>query len=767
MAASFRGALVFLLLPCLVAAAAAPDAAVLAGVVQDAESGEPLAGAAVSLPELDRGTTTGPDGGYVLSNVPPGPQHITIRLIGYAPRTLHALVPPTGRLEINVGLEARPLLLRSLDVRAPVTVRGLDPGDSTRYPDRESSIAAVRNHPLLTEPDAFQALEGGDVVQRLETPSGLHVRGGATGDLAYLIDDVPVFSPFHAAGMASAWNPDALSRLRLESPGQSTENLHSLSGALDAVTLAPRDRLRGQGSVSSTQARLTLDGPLGATGANCLVSVRSGFAGLLARKSESSHLRGETQDWLVKTEAPLLGGALRVLGYDSKNEIDAASTSGDPAPGAVPPKNTFDWGARSWGGQWRRAFGGAAVRVLGWTALGDADARWNAEAGTVRLTTRRRDQGVVADVQRRTPRGTMLAGIRVERIRTSYRVRSDSLDPTETTLSARFPVRSVFGRASRNLGPRVELGAGAALSAAEHDLHASPRATLGWDVSNRLRLSGTYARTHQFAQSLKNEESVVGTIFPFDLYAGANPGAGGGPSGMPVARSDEGVIAADLRPAPGARITLEAYARESDRVALVAPRSGEPFSLGAFAVGSGSARGVSLEAAKTGARYGLLASYGFQRARLEYGDSSYVPEYGTRHLLQGGIVVFPTPTLSVRLGGDAAWGRRTTVAFGDFEWEACNLLDRGCEFGGSPHYDGETLGGKSLPPYYRLDLGVRQHWHVSVGGWDVTIALFAAGTNLLGRKNVLTYSEDPATGRVSPIEMRPRAPFVVGLDFKF
>jgi hypothetical protein len=32
---------------------------------------------------------------------------------------------------------------------------------------------------------------------------------------------------------------------------------------------------------------------------------------------------------------------------------------------------------------------------------------------------------------------------------------------------------------------------------------------------------------------------------------------------------------------------------------------------------------------------------------------------------------------------------------------------------------------------------------------------------------VLTYAKDPSTGRVLQIEMRPRAPLVVGLDWQF
>ena len=76
--------------------------------------------------------------------------------------------------------------------------------------------------------------------------------------------------------------------------------------------------------------------------------------------------------------------------------------------------------------------------------------------------------------------------------------------------------------------------------------------------------------------------------------------------------------------------------------------------------------------------------------------SSYTPGHGTTHLLEGGAIVFPAATLSVRIGATAAFGRRTTTAAGGFEWEACNLLDQGCEFSGSPSHDGEPLGATTL-----------------------------------------------------------------------
>ena len=144
-----------------------------------------------------------------------------------------------------------------------------------------------------------------------------------------------------------------------------------------------------------------------------------------------------------------------------------------------------------------------------------------------------------------------------------------------------------------------------------------------------------------------------------------------------------------------------------------------------------------------------------------------MPDYGTPHLAEAGVILFPAASTSIRLGVTAGWGRRTTGVVGGFEWEACNLLDRGCEFAGTPQQTGLTPGGVSLPGYARLDLGFRQHWHIGLGNREVILGLFGTVTNLLGRANVLTLATDPLTGEVVPVEMRPLAPLVLGLDWRF
>lgn len=740
--------------------------ATIVGTVRDEQTGGRLVGAIVVLPELDRAAVADADGRYALREIPAGPHHLTVRFIGYAPRSLHALVPRDGELEINVSLRPQAVRLQTLEVRGSSVGRGIASSDSLTFPDRGASTAAIRDDPRLAEPDVLQTLAGGDVVLRPESPSGIHVRGGAANQTAYLLDGIPVFSPVHAAGVFSAWNPDAVSWVDLSGAAPSPADPYALSGTVAAMTHTPGPQVEARGSASNTQARFAIDGPLpiGGEGAGFLVSMRSGFPGAMAKK-EASYLRSESGDRLVKVEAPAFGGRVVVLGYDTENEVGATAHLGTQPGLDTVARNGFEWRSQSWGGTWRGVLGGVGVHVRAWSADGQAAARWAASRAPVRMASIRRDEGFLVAIEQRASQASTALGARVERTRTAYRIASDSAAFPASELEGRATVAALFVQHARSVAHGFDLHLGTSLATAGGALYFSPRAQVRWRSAERVTLSASYARLHQFTQSLRNEESVVGNVFPVDLYVSA------GTPGVPVARGDHGVLAADYRPVAGLQLGAQAYTRAARGVLLVAPSGGEPFSMGTFTVGSQASRGVSFNAALSSARYGVVASYGLQRVRLAYavgaGDSAYVPDHGARHLLEGGIIVFPGASSSIRLGVTSAWGRRTTTIADGLEWEACNLLDRGCEFGGSPHYDGAALGGTRLPAYVRVDLGFRKLWHFAVGGRDAAIALFGTVTNVLNRTNVLTYARNPTTGQLAPIEMRPLAPLVVGLDWRF
>ncbi len=314
---------------------------------------------------------------------------------------------------------------------------------------------------------------------------------------------------------------------------------------------------------------------------------------------------------------------------------------------------------------------------------------------------------------------------------------------------------------TRPIRANLEIDASLAGSFALGEMYPSPSAQLRWRATSTFMASGTVARRQQFGQSLRNAESVVSNIFPTDLYVGA------GESGIPVATSNIGILALEHRPRPWLRFGAQAYLRDFESIALVAPLTADPYASDGFAVGTGSSHGFSLEVGASYQRYGWLASYAYQQVTLRYPGGDYAPNYGPTQSMQAGFVFTPSTSTTFRLGLEGIVGRRTTEALGSFEWEACNLIDGGCEFAGSPSDWSGALGGTELPAYFRLDLGARRQWDVSLGGREGHLAVFGTATNILARRNVLTVSVDPTTGVRRNIDMMPPSPLVVGIEWRF
>ena len=713
------------------------------GTLRDAATGDALGGVLIAVVDLNRTVVTDADGHYRIERLPSGAHRLLVRRIGYAPRSLDVLVPLDGTVEIGIMLRAEPIVLSPVD--------GSDQSASIA-PALHVDMAQAHNHPLLAEPDAFQALSGGTVALQPESPSGIHVRGGGSDQLTYLLDGFPVFSPYHSGESFSAWNPDALHDVGLE---PASETWDGLSGVVTAATRTPRDQHHGQMGLSTTQLRFTLDGPLGRSGAGYLWSERSGFPGFPTPQHESTYLRGEAGDRLGKIETPFAGGRLRLLGYMAGSELD---TQG-PAAGPGVSRNTFNWQTNTVGLAWRRPIGAGAIESRLWMAGQNADATWLLDSSAAeRLTTYRRDAGLAVTLQQQDRNGRSAVGLRAQDSRMAYHLAADSSGALSYASAA--PLVALFLERAQRLSTHMELQTALATTTSAGATRLSPRVWLAWRPGEAIVLTGGYIRLHQFAQSLRNPESVAGAVFPVDLFVAAPS------SGVPIARTDEGIVTAQFQPGAELRLAVEGYVRSFSDVVLVAPRNPTPFTVAPFAVGSGNARGFAVDLTRTTARYMLFASYGRQQVRLAYRRSGYVPDYGTTALADAGITVSASRTVSIRAAASGRFGRRATALVTPFEWESCNVADRGCEFVGSPETS-DSLGAIHLPDYLRVDLGVRGHWSVRIAGRTTEVAVFGTLTNVFARTNVLTLAPDPITGTHTPVTLRSRVPLVVGVDWAF
>ena len=82
--------------------------ATLEGTIHDSATGGPLAGAQVSVADMDLGATTGPGGTYRITSIPAGTHRIKIQLIGYRREEREVTVGEgqTARLDLSLVGEA-------------------------------------------------------------------------------------------------------------------------------------------------------------------------------------------------------------------------------------------------------------------------------------------------------------------------------------------------------------------------------------------------------------------------------------------------------------------------------------------------------------------------------------------------------------------------------------------------------------------------------------------------------------------------------------
>ena len=733
-------------------------AAEITGVVRDESTGEPVAGAVITLEESGRAAVTAADGSYAIPDVPPGPHHLSVRVLGFQSRSLHVLVPASGSLRVDLVLRADPIEVDAVVVISRVPIRGMDVEGRDFDPTRRVSGAAIRNDPFTPEPDVIEALIGGSVSGAPESGGGLHVRGGDGDELGFLLDGIPVFSPYHSGVRSGAWNADAVAAAELRT--DPALPVDALSGAVLVSTIEPGDRLRSGGHLSTSQIGLTVNGPL-AEGAGYLLTGQAGYPGLIRPPDEPSYLDGSDHDLLAKLVLPLGGGDVRLLAFDNRNEVRASSRPSEVGDTPLDPgePNVYAWRGRSVGLVWS---GGARGRLTpsfrAWRAAQEASFRWNGEeSGTIRVASDREQYGLLASLQWKGAERSAEVGVLTTRDEAAYAVAADS---AEQGIAGEADEMALFASYTESIGERIELSASLRASRGDAGSRLLPHVGFRARLAESVSIFAEYARTAQAVQSLRNAESVVGRVFPPELYAG------GEGTGIPAAIADYLALGIVVLPRAGTRLEFEAYGRSLDDLAMLDPEDGQPFASATIRRGSGSVLGAAAGLSIGSARYAVTGSAGVERVELRAGGERWTPGYAAGRSARLGAILFPTPTLSIRVGWIGQFGRRGSDAIGLLEWESCNLLDMGCEFAGSPEELGE-LGARKLPAYNRLDLSVRKHWHFVVGRREGSVEAFATGSNLLGRANVLTYLVDPATGESAPLEMRPRAPLTLGLGWRF
>jgi len=205
----------------------------LSGTIKDAQTGEPLVGANVIIEGTNFGAATNVNGEYVILNISPGRYNVKFSFIGYETTLMQNVsitVDQTTILEIKLNPQTIQVDEIIVTARTPLIQK-----------DVTSSISVITREEIESLPVAnFSELLS---LQAGVTGSGsnLHVRGGRSNEVAYMIDGTIVVDPL-LGGLATDINNDAIQEMSLLSGTFNAEYGNALSGVVNIVTRDGADK---------------------------------------------------------------------------------------------------------------------------------------------------------------------------------------------------------------------------------------------------------------------------------------------------------------------------------------------------------------------------------------------------------------------------------------------------------------------------------------------------------------------------------------------
>ena len=734
------------------------SSSMLHGVVRSSEDGTPLGATLVEAVATDsthayQRAFTDSTGTYALADLAPGSYRLRVTHPGYDTQELEVLLAGTSPVAVDIALRAQPQ--RLADVRVFATNRAPDDDSAAARIARRDvgtivlSGDALHQDPALASADVLQSFTSrGAATARDEVPTAMHVHGATASENAVLLDGVPLFNPYHSSGTLSAIDPDVIASATLHA-GAPGAVLGDATGSMIALTSRENDStsLATEGAFGARALRGSLSIPLPTLGGSVLVSGRRSMAAPLSDGHNGVGNGAGFQDLFARATIPLRGGELEAFAFHSGDRLafNAATEHVDGVPessdnGLRPVSslsNALSWTTGTNAVQWRSG-GDTQWEVRGWRTRFDGSFAW---ATTTQLRSSYEQIGSSADAKWMMRGLHFTAGVDANKLNVGYAV-SGAVDRAAPSLTLRGAplIASAFTEARGTVAERWSYALGMrAPVVAPSGTGLEPRLSVRFAPSKRISFGVGYSRLHQYVQSLRNEESLVDAIAGITLPVVAGSTANG--QTMPVASADQIASSFDARLTSTLSLSAIAYARHESGLALVAPVTAQPFAVSTFATGSADGRGMTVALDRTGTRvFGELA-YSLSSVSRRAGGATYAPDFAAAHALRLGVGARVWPSTTLRAAASFDSGLPASVYADPLEWTPYTPASGSGDLAGSPQHVVGALNGARLPPYFRLDLGIRREWGLRMFGISTRVAADAAAINVLGRRNALGVAQ--------------------------
>ncbi|MEJ5264449.1 MAG: TonB-dependent receptor [Bacteroidales bacterium] len=237
------------------------------GVIRDASTNEPIPFAYVIIAGTTVGTTSDLDGKYVLANLDPGFYQLQISSVGYKTYlTEDVQVVVNKVMNLDFALEPQQLQLEQVVVKAerfikkpetPVSIRSIGISEIENSAGANRDIARIiQNYPGVA---SFPGANRNDII----------VRGGATNESRYFVDDIEIPNINHFAtqgasgGTNGILNADLIRSVEFLAGAFPANRYNALSAVFDFKTIdGNSDKNRYRAAIGASELSFTIDGPI-------------------------------------------------------------------------------------------------------------------------------------------------------------------------------------------------------------------------------------------------------------------------------------------------------------------------------------------------------------------------------------------------------------------------------------------------------------------------------------------------------------------------
>ncbi|MEZ4695994.1 MAG: TonB-dependent receptor [Rhodothermales bacterium] len=214
----------------------------IAGRVTEGGTGEPLIGVNVVIDGTTQGTVTDVDGNYIIVNVRPGTYVLRFSYIGFETKLIENVKVSTGQTtRYDLRLNESVLQGQEIVVQAerPLVQKDLTASKQTVVAEEIDALPVESFFGVLATQAGVNSGPSGE----------LHVRGGRSNEVSYLVDGLSVANPFDTNGLATSVASDAIQELTFISGAFNAEYGRAMSGIVNLVTKEGGDKLEGSVSV--------------------------------------------------------------------------------------------------------------------------------------------------------------------------------------------------------------------------------------------------------------------------------------------------------------------------------------------------------------------------------------------------------------------------------------------------------------------------------------------------------------------------------------